>query len=156
MKPGWIEDLCQLERLERFDLDRVASLMAGCELDPQQLRELGPEKPEPGQYKRHPIFSCDQFEVIVLRWSPESATPPHDHGCDESCGVVTVVEGAIANCVYQRRGEDLVESRREVIPAGQSLAFGKGLIHQMESAFAGGESLSVHVYFPRLKEVQYF
>ncbi len=153
---GFIDELCQLQEDESLDLCQVKEIVSRATFCPEDLRESAPQQPEPDHYSRTSIYSCDAFEVLVIRWAPEAQTTPHNHGCDKSCGVAAIIEGGITNRVFCMQENGVKELECEQFEAGSLMAFEEGIIHQMENSKANQETLSVHVYFPKLSDVTHF
>lgn len=90
------------------------------------------------------------YEVWLLSWVPGQGTGMHDHG--RSCGVLTVLEGALT--------ERTPTALRTLVPGGAASApnrswgrvFAPGYAHEIVNDSLE-PAVSLHVYFPGLTEM---
>jgi hypothetical protein len=104
-------------------------------------------------YTRNLIYSCDDFEVLVLRWSAEAVSAIHDHA-DQQCWF-SAIRGSFDLTNYRRRmggwrpGYARIEVTETVsgISIGEpDYRYGDFDIHRVSVDPDGPEAISVHVY----------
>ena len=88
------------------------------------------------------------YEVWLLSWLPGQSSGFHDHG--RSSGVMTVVQGELAERSLTRAGED----SRALRPGGQRV-FASGYLHEVVNA-ALEPAVSIHLYSPGLVEMNQY
>lgn len=87
------------------------------------------------------------YEVWLLSWLPGQGTGLHGHG--GSCGVLTVLDGALTEHVA---GPDGTRRAVRVLRPGAQRVFAPGYLHDVVND--GLEpAVSLHVYFPGLSEM---
>lgn len=75
----------------------IGSLMREVRLDDRALSSL---LVRPTGYTRNLIYACDEFEVVVLRWSAGAVSAIHDHA-DQQCWF-SAARGAFDVTNYRR------------------------------------------------------
>jgi hypothetical protein len=85
------------------------------------------------------------YELWLLSWLPGQGSGLHGHG--RSCGVLTVVQGALRERSLTARGE----ARRTLAPGAQRV-FAPGYVHEVVNDSLE-PAVSLHVYFPGLTEM---
>jgi cysteine dioxygenase len=143
-----IDDLRCTPPLDRGAAD-MAVLLSVARLGAANLsREL---VARPKNYTRTLLYAEERFEVLLLNWSPGSASPVHDHG-DQYCWLV-VLEGRLEVDDYARidageiPGYARIEARgsRTLEPGGLDLRSGRFDLHRV-TATADAPAVSLHVY----------
>jgi quercetin dioxygenase-like cupin family protein len=81
------------------------------------------------------------YEVWLLSWVPGQGTGLHDHG--GSCGVLTVLEGGLA---------ERTPAAHAVLVPGDQRVFAPGYAHEIVNDSLQ-PAVSLHVYFPGLTEM---
>ncbi|HEY5836862.1 cysteine dioxygenase [Streptomyces sp.] len=85
------------------------------------------------------------YEVWLLSWLPGQSSGLHDHG--GSCGVLTVLDGALRERALPARGESA-----RTLATGAQRAFAPGYLHEVVNDSLE-PAVSLHVYFPGLTEM---
>lgn len=98
------------------------------------------------------MVESENFEAWVITWPPGGAIELHDHG--HSAGAVIVASGELVET--ELVGTDRrFETRTTVLPAGASVTFGAGHVHDVANR-GDFPATSVHVYAPRLTAMTYY
>lgn len=133
-------------RLDETELESVVTAVAG---DRRLWEDLvGPEPPT--ARRRIRMHRADNFEVLLIVWSPFEPADWHDHG--GASGGYAVVEGELYERYRSGNGSD-VESR--FLPAGVSGSFGPDHLHYVVPT-SGATAVSVHAYSPPLTALTYY
>ncbi|MGA5701551.1 cysteine dioxygenase [Peterkaempfera bronchialis] len=101
------------------------------------------------------------YEVWLLSWLPGQSSGLHDHGA--STGVLTVVQGELAERSVDRSGESvraLAPGSVRVLPgrhgrSGQRSGSAPGYLHEMVNTTLE-PAVSIHVYSPGLVEMNQY
>lgn len=105
--------------------------------------------PEVG-YGRNLIYSCDQFEVILMCWPDQQRSAVHDHA-DSLC-IMKCIEGELIEQRYQRGEEPslLQQVTEHRLRSGdlQQIDDSQGL-HSINNR-SGALACSLHFYFPAI------
>ena len=139
-----VTDLRRLPPLDRAEAEmgRTLSLAAAAS-------QLSPPLPQrPGEYTRTCVYADKRFEVLLLDWSPGSATPIHDHGGEHW---FVVLKGRLRVDDFARTDACDVPGRallaqgesRELSPGGLDLRSGPHDIHRVT---ADDRAVTPHVY----------
>ncbi|MBS1961317.1 MAG: cysteine dioxygenase family protein [Bdellovibrionales bacterium] len=120
-------------------------------LDVDAFRAMAPVAPPNVPYARHLLRSTSEVEVALARWTPGIACAPHDHGV--SNGWIYCLSGRLRETEYAWTGDSLVEIDEHVRKAGETCAVRADEIH---TCVAEGETMTLHVYFPRSESVRLF
>lgn len=94
------------------------------------------------------IHQNEDVDVWLISWTHSQRTELHDHG--DSCGVFTVVEGALREAVWD--GETL---RERSVDSGETVRFGSAYVHDVYNE-ANDVAVSVHAYSPPLSKMSYY
>ncbi|HEX3345090.1 MAG TPA: cysteine dioxygenase family protein [Polyangiaceae bacterium] len=138
MNPTWGDALACVTRRDAAALARLAMGWAG---EGRAARPM----PRVGQpYGRRVLFTSPEGEVMLASWRRGARCAPHDHG--EARGLVLVLDGVFTEGVYEATADGGIRAgSSRVVAAGDTLAVGHGLVHDMR-AHGGGATL--HVYVP--------
>jgi len=112
------------------------------------------ESPLPSReryYTRTCAYRTDDFEVLLLNWSPGAVSPIHDHG-GEHCWLA-VLDGSLVVDDYgrldsgERMGRAVIEPRGTAVLECGDVDLRSGLfdIHRVGAAGSAG-AVSLHVY----------
>ncbi|MCR9072469.1 MAG: hypothetical protein NXI18_12170 [Alphaproteobacteria bacterium] len=80
--------------------------------------------------------------VFLVRQTPNTAGPPHDHGMP---AVIAMLEGVEIHRHFRRDGDEIVLEREETVGPGQMLSLGPDDVHAIANP-DDTASLGVHVY----------
>lgn len=105
-------------------------------------------------YTRNLVYSCSQFDALVVTWKSRQRSPLHNH--KGSACVVRVLKGTATEISYARSPSGML------FPVG-SCQFCEGDvissfdedIHQMTN-LENGDLVTLHVYAPGLKAMEIF
>lgn len=97
-------------------------------------------------YRR--LLATDQYDVWLIRWSPGSSAPLHDHA--GSAGALHVVSGILREAV-----SDLGAAGVSGITPDRGRVFGAGHVHEVRND-TDEAAASVHVYSPPLRAMTYY
>lgn len=110
---------------------------------------------DPGEapYGRQVIFRSPACECIVMNWSYDQDSLPHNHADAE--GWMVVVSGYARNVYYD---ESLSVVSEEIIRPGQMFFLPKGVIHKMGNASNATlrPLVTFHLYAPPISGMQVF
>lgn len=146
MLPRLIETLRARGPLERDGSD-MAALLSGSDAAWPFVTGL---VKRPGSYTRTCAYQDRRFEILLLNWTPGSASPIHDHG-GQHCWMY-VLDGRLEVEDYLRLDAGDVagyahveQSGTRILEAGETdLRSGRFDLHRV--AAAQGPAVSLHVY----------
>lgn len=111
--------------------------------------------PEDKPYGRALIYADNDFEIIVMTWSRNLPSLPHDHG--SSYGWVKILSGSVVHTLYRHSEQGVpTVAKRVVEPTGAMLYAPPGLIHTMESATPDETVVTLHFYAPPIHGMRVF
>lgn len=84
----------------------------------------------------------DALSVFLVRQTPNTAGPPHDHGMS---AVIAMLDGVEIHRHYRRDGDAVVLESEETIGPGQILSLGPRDVHAIANP-DDTASLGIHVY----------
>lgn len=150
---GLIESL---SNLEMFQMKYLRDALDSLTLDDDLIGALLPETlPETG-YQRALIHAGDDFEVVAAIWAVGGGTLIHDHGSEETYGVVRVIRGDLYNRIYRHQVDgNVVLAKSLTHEKGEFIEVPKGLVHAMGNR-SETVALSLHVYSPSIVNVSYW
>ncbi len=99
------------------------------------------------------IYRDAQVDIWLITWLPTQGTQLHDHG--GSAGSFTVVSGELAEATYVESGPHAGTLRERVHPAGRSVGFGAGYVHDVRN-LSDAPAVSVHAYSAPLTSMTYW
>ncbi len=97
-------------------------------------------------YQRYVLFCCRYFEIVLVRWPPNSRSRAHDHG--ESNGLILVLCGRTYQKIF--KPETLKYDKTESYGFGQWFREVPGPVHIMGND-NDTEAVTLHFYRGRLK-----
>lgn len=102
-------------------------------------------------YARVLLANDGRWNLWLLGWLPEQASPIHGHG--RTAGVTRVLTGELSETIYRiEKDRALVSSGRRAARESQVIVEAHGLIHKVQNR--GQESaLSLHLYAPPLQDL---
>lgn len=90
----------------------------------------------------HILHRGETVSVFVVRQSPDTAGPPHDHGM---AAVIAMLDGVEIHRHYRRNGDEVVLEREETVGPGEILTLGARDVHAIANPHDTA-SLGIHVY----------
>ncbi len=102
---------------------------------------------EADSYGRKLVYEGDQFEIMVMSWSPGDFSGIHDHGFTQ-WGAVQVF-GPMEHAIFRMDEEQLSTLARMQMKTGEVVGVSHSLIHQMGNPSKDESYLSLHVYGTR-------
>lgn len=151
------------DRLERL-IDRLDGLGSrrtmvelAAALEEAELRYADIEsyvKTSPHNYTRATVVLREQYELLVLTWTPGQASVPHDHG-GSICAMLTM-RGQAVEGNYSVAADGYVDLEYEKsFSAGEITAGDDAAVHTVHNP--GNELLvTVHIYSPPLRDFRRF
>jgi hypothetical protein len=94
-----------------------------------------------------------QFDAWLIAWPEGGKVDLHDHG--NVGGAISVIAGSLVEAVPWRDDAGRLSLERSVLPAGATLGFGPGHVHDVTNE-SSGHALSLHVYSPALSSMNFF
>ncbi len=94
-------------------------------------------------YGRKPVCKEDNFEIMVMSWTPGDFSAIHDHG-HTTWGAVKVF-GSADHATFKVLEGQLKTTNREILEPGTVLPVSATLIHQMGNPHQEG-FISLHIY----------
>jgi uncharacterized NAD(P)/FAD-binding protein YdhS/predicted metal-dependent enzyme (double-stranded beta helix superfamily) len=133
-----------------LDPRTVRELLERAHLD---LSEVAPYvEPRGDSYARRCVVRRENYEVLVLTWSPAQGSAAHDHS-GSLCGL-KVVQGSLAEELFSKSPDGRVRrTAKEHLGPGQITLDPGVVIHALIND-ATEVLVTVHVYSPPLPEVQ--
>lgn len=128
------------------DLDRLALRAHLLACSPEIWRPL--VRPETDGRWYVLLLADKEIEAWLMGWPAWERIELHDHG--GSSGAICVVDGCLLETWVDGR-----RLRRRRLRPGQTVAFGAEHIHDVVGT-ERGQSLSVHVYSPRLRQLNFY
>lgn len=95
------------------------------------------------------LYEDDTVSIFCVRFLPGEIVPPHDHTIPAFIGVYQGIE---VNQLFRHDSRALELVREKWVASGETLSIGARGIHGVYTA-NGEESLALHVYLGRLKQV---
>ncbi len=149
-----------IRSLENGALDSPAAMVALIEdavFDEAWIQAHLPDPLPRETYSREVLYSGQRFEIVLATWPAGISTLVHNHGAEESHGLVVVLCGEIFNHIYRRGIDGQVHlERQETYRPGDAIAVPKGLLHSMGNARGEGHAASLHIYAPKIADVSYW
>jgi Cysteine dioxygenase type I len=133
-------------RLTEHELERVATAVAR---DRALWGDLVGAKP-PASRQRIVLHRAENYEVLLLLWSPAEPSDWHDHG--GASGGYAVVEGELRE---RFRAADGVSVETRHLRAGSHGSFGPAHLHDVEAP-SERVAVSIQAYSPPLDTMTYY
>lgn len=135
-----------------LDEATVRELLAAAHLDLQEVAPYVELRAE--SYARRCVVRRENYEILVLTWSPSQGSVAHDHS-GSLCGL-KVVEGSLTEQLYAESADGRVRKTANArIGAGEIISDPGVIVHAMTNDAGAAEVLvTVHVYSPPLPEVR--
>jgi uncharacterized NAD(P)/FAD-binding protein YdhS len=113
-------------------------------------------QPTARNYNRVPVVVREAYDLLVMTWLPGQASVPHDHS--GSICAMQVVRGEAVESCYHVAADGYVDLQYEsAVRFGEVLARQDAGVHTVRNSSAAGELLvTVHAYFPPLRDVRQF
>jgi predicted metal-dependent enzyme (double-stranded beta helix superfamily) len=99
------------------------------------------------------VARTPDFDAWLISWPCGGKVELHDHG--SATGAVSVISGSLVESVPWRDDTGRLALVRHEVPAGVTLGFGAGHIHDVTNE-ADGPALSLHVYSPALSTMTFY
>jgi Cysteine dioxygenase type I len=112
-----------------------------------------PGMDDPSERCWRTIAVSEMFEAWVIAWPVGGSIELHDHG--DSTGVVVVASGSLVETSVRTHRDGSIGTVADDLVTGDHVAFGPGYIHDMVNE-GPGPALSVHVYSPALRTMNFF
>ena len=109
-------------------------------------------------YARNLFYKNSDFEILVMCWKSGQKSPIHDH--DDCLSVEKVFSGTLAFTAYHRvypRGDEIYQGETYTGVPGDVADVAAGDIHLLDNPREfGSDAITVHFYFPPLKQMKCF
>jgi hypothetical protein len=99
------------------------------------------------------VARTPDFDAWLIAWPKGGKVELHDHGT--STGAVSVISGTLVEAVPRRDDAGWLTLVRHELPAGATLGFGAGHIHDVTNE-SDEHALSLHVYSPALTSMTFY
>lgn len=135
-----------------LDEPTVRELLGAAQLDLQQIAPY--VEPRVDSYARRCVVRRENYEILVLTWSPSQGSVAHDHS-GSLCGL-KVVQGHLTEQLFSESADGRVRRTAKArIGPGEILSDPGVVVHSMTNDADATEVLvTVHVYSPPLPEVR--
>ena len=90
----------------------------------------------------HPLLTGETVSVFLVRQTPNTAGPPHDHGMT---AIIAMLDGIEVHRRYRRDGDGVALEREVTLGAGEMLTLGPRDVHAIANP-DDAPSIGVHVY----------
>ena len=146
---GLIEELDACETA--IDECKVYALLAKMGLD---MADVSPYvEPRAESYSRRCVIRRENFEVLVLTWTPNQRSVAHDHA-GSLCGL-KVMQGILTERLFEKGPDGRVREMMMSRHGAGSITVDPGiLIHSLANESPDEVLVTVHVYSPPLPEVR--
>lgn len=109
-----------------------------------------PQIESPNEYARN-ILLEDPLEVVLIHWPASVESAIHLHA--GFWGYVGVLSGEALNIEYELSKGMLKQSRAVTVKAGGIIPEPDGIIHKIANASSKKELITIHFYYPALKDL---
>ena len=134
-------------------LDQIKTWLAPVELDAETIGRFSNFNEE--HYTRNTIYRNDQFEALLLCFTPGQKTPIHDHA-GSACGV-KVIQGTGRETRFLRDEYGALHfDGTDVLPQGGVVGSFDEDKHELENESSTEPLMTLHIYAPPLNEVGYY
>jgi rhodanese-related sulfurtransferase/predicted metal-dependent enzyme (double-stranded beta helix superfamily) len=136
---AWFDQVSSLSGV--LSPEALSKCIADLAAQPDLWRPLVRHDPDRRFYQM--VARTGAIDVMVICWMPGQGNLPHDHG--EANGALTVVEGGLAEYVYD--GPSLSRSQRIGHGPGSGARFPAEHIHRVINE-SSANAVSIHAYSP--------
>lgn len=106
-------------------------------------------------YTRNCIYRNDSYELILLCWNKDDATPIHSHD-GQNCWVYQI-QGELTEIRYEKvDGGDLIETNRTILDEGKLSFMNKKMGYHKLSNITEGRAMTLHAYVLPINSCEYF
>jgi uncharacterized NAD(P)/FAD-binding protein YdhS/predicted metal-dependent enzyme (double-stranded beta helix superfamily) len=110
-------------------------------------------EPRTDTYARHWVVRRENYEVLVLTWSPSQGSVAHDHA-GSLCGL-KVVKGHLTEQQYKKMPDGRVQRTTATRIGPQEISIDPGLIvHSLANSALNEVLVTVHIYSPPLRDLR--
>jgi uncharacterized NAD(P)/FAD-binding protein YdhS/predicted metal-dependent enzyme (double-stranded beta helix superfamily) len=110
-------------------------------------------EPRTDTYARHWVVRRENYEVLVLTWSPSQGSVAHDHA-GSLCGL-KVVKGHLTEQQYEKMPDGRVQRTTATRIGPQEISIDPGLIvHSLANSALNEVLVTVHIYSPPLRDLR--
>lgn len=120
------------------------------------LADLEPYLVEPSNgkpYGRKLVYQSSVLEALVMVWSSDQDSLPHNHGA--SAGWMYVFCGTAKNCIYRYEGNHHVLDAEDILSAGEIAFVPQKMVHSMGN-YTKERLITVHLYAPPITRMKVF
>jgi uncharacterized NAD(P)/FAD-binding protein YdhS/predicted metal-dependent enzyme (double-stranded beta helix superfamily) len=134
-----------------LDESTVRQLLTQADLD---WNEVAPYvEPRADTYARRWVVRRENYEVLVLTWSPSQASVAHDHA-GSICGL-KVVKGYLTEQLFEKMPDGRVQKTTATRVGPQEISVDPGVvIHSLTNSATNELLVTVHIYSPPLRDVR--
>jgi uncharacterized NAD(P)/FAD-binding protein YdhS/predicted metal-dependent enzyme (double-stranded beta helix superfamily) len=134
-----------------LDESTVRQLLTQANLD---WPEVAPYvEPRADTYARRWVVRRENYEVLVLTWSPSQGSVAHDHA-GSLCGL-KVVKGHLTEQLYEKMPDGRVQRTTATRIGPQEISIDPGVIvHSLANSASNEVLVTVHIYSPPLRDVR--
>lgn len=120
------------------------------------LADLEPYLVEPSNgkpYGRKLVYQSSVLEALVMLWSNDQDSLPHNHGA--SAGWMYVFCGTAKSCIYRFEGNRHVRDTEDILPVGEIAFVPQEIVHSMGN-YNKERLITVHLYAPPITRMKVF
>jgi uncharacterized NAD(P)/FAD-binding protein YdhS/predicted metal-dependent enzyme (double-stranded beta helix superfamily) len=138
-------------RIGVLDEPTVRQLLTQANLD---WPEVAPYvEPRADTYARRWVVRRENYEVLVLTWSPSQGSVAHDHA-GSLCGL-KVIKGQLTEQLYEKMPDGRVQRTTATRIGPQEISIDPGLIvHSLANSASNEVLVTVHIYSPPLRDIR--
>src|SRR6202041_1759661 len=110
-------------------------------------------EPRADTYARQWVVRRENYEVLVLTWSPSQGSVAHDHA-GSICGL-KVVQGCLTEQLFEKMPDGRVQKTTATRVGPQEITVDPGVvIHSLANGATNELLVTVHIYSPPLRDVR--
>ena len=115
------------------------------------LKKIEFQEDETKEYLRNNLFQNDKYELILIKWKPNSESLIHDHASN-GC-LLKVIDGELIESLYNKNLELIKETKYQ---SGDINYIDNHIGYHKIKNIHNQESYSLHLYSPPNHEIKYF
>ena len=101
-------------------------------------------------YGRNLVFTCDQFEIILMCWKSSQQSKIHDHG--QSNCIMRCLSGKFDEILYDVQSPTTIKHSKTINIGDVTFINNDVGLHKLINAH-DGESLALHFYFQSINAI---